>query len=207
MLHTTAVATCTTCPADRFQPRPMASVRSHPLAHPTWLHVSVREATDRVSWWLRRGWCRWRGLRVRSPTPGPRSVAVGGLPAVGLLGREHGGQEAASARATGTVYLPRLRSELAQFSFLSGRASRRQRVRLQGQPGTGEMTGEKRDRDFKRRSRWRGEILSAASSEPALRKLRGHRPRLPAPTPVFRTVPCVCPAFVMPVPASSLDLS
>lgn len=68
MLHSTAVATCTTCPADRFRPQPTASARSLPLAHPTWLHVSVREATDRVVLVvLRHGWGRRRALSAPPP--------------------------------------------------------------------------------------------------------------------------------------------
>lgn len=50
-------------------------------------------------------------------------------------------------------YLPKLGSKFEQFSFLSSRAPRRQKVRLQSQQGTRKITGEKRNRDFKSRSR------------------------------------------------------
>lgn len=144
-----------------------------------------------------------------APPPRALSAIRGRPPHCQTAGARAWRAGAASARATGTVYLPRLRSELAQFSFLSGRASRRQRVRLQGQPGTGEMTGEKRDRDFKRRSRCRGEVLSAVSSEQWARSKEAPWAPVPSARPnvAFRTAPCVCPAFVAPVPASSLGSS
>lgn len=70
-----------------------------------------------------------------------------------LLVSQHGTQEAASTvRAMYPFYLPKLGSKSQQLSFLSSRASRRQEVRLQGRPGTGEMTRERRNRDFKHRS-------------------------------------------------------
>ena len=74
-----------------------------------------------------------------------------------------------------TFYLPKLGSKFEQFSFLSGRVSRRQKVRLQGRPGTGEMTGEKRNRDFKCRSRRKKSAsVTAVSNELALRKVCEH---------------------------------
>lgn len=74
-----------------------------------------------------------------------------------------------------TFYLPHLGGKFEQFSFLSGRVSSRQKVRLQGQPGTGEMTGEKRNRDFKCRSwRKRSASVTAVSNELALRKVCEH---------------------------------
>lgn len=107
--------------------------------------------------------------------------------------------------ATGTVYLPRLRSELAQSSFLSGRASRRQRVGLQGHPGTGEMTG-RRETETLHAGRDAEERLSAVSSEPALRKLRGHRSRLPAPTrPSGQHLRLCCPCRACPHRLTGLE--
>ena len=50
---------------------------------------------------------------------------------------QRGQQAAASAgRARHTFYLPKLGGKFEQFSLLSGRASGRQKVRLQGRPGT-----------------------------------------------------------------------
>lgn len=74
-----------------------------------------------------------------------------------------------------TFYLPKLGGKFEQCSFLSGRVSSRQKVRLQGRPGTGEMTGEKRNRDFKCRSRRkRSASVTAVSNELALRTVCEH---------------------------------
>lgn len=70
--------------------------------------------------------------------------------------------------AMGAVYLPKLGSELAQFSFLSSRASRRQKVRLQGQPGTGEMPGRKETETLNADHDGRREALSLLSARSQL---------------------------------------
>ena len=52
-----------------------------------------------------------------------------------------------------TFYLPKLRGKFEQFSLLSGRASGRQKVRLQGRPGAeAEMQGERRNQALGGRS-------------------------------------------------------
>lgn len=86
------------------------------------------------------------GVAMRSekdvlPAPHPGSRLPVPQPAPAGSARGERSSERDPARHS---YLPKLRSEFAQLSVLSGRASRRQKVGLQGRPGTGEMTGEKR---------------------------------------------------------------
>lgn len=98
------------------------------------------------------------------PRTEPSAQALSGLPRPEPVRWVCVESRAASATRRRHGYLPKLGREFAQFSFLSGRASRRQKVRLQGRPGTGEMTREKRNRDFKRRSRWKGRASVTAVS-------------------------------------------
>lgn len=125
-----------------------------------------------------------RRLQVPCPQPAPAWSAHG------EQSSEHG--------PTRHSYLPKLGSEFAQFSFLSGGAPRRQKVRLRGRPGTGERTGEKRNRDFKRRSR-RNESTSvtAVSSELTLQVCR-HLVSSDQPNAGRMTAPSVLPVSRAP---------
>ena len=78
------------------------------------------------------------GGRPHTCSRRPRGFACDTWVTEGLrVASQRGQQAAASAgRARHTLYLPKLGGKFEQFSLLSGRASGRQKVRLQGRPGT-----------------------------------------------------------------------
>lgn len=120
---------------------------------------SLRRSPSRVGA-LGRGWC---GNELGESVLAPPRARCPCLPVSPILSPRRAGS-GKHTTAMGTVYLPKLGSELAQFSFLSSRASRRQKVRLQGQPEIGAMPGRKETETLNADHNRKGAVLSQLSA-------------------------------------------
>lgn len=210
MLRTTSVATSTTRSSRALPPAGSGSPLP-PGTHPVRPHASqceaaglpapVIEAQPVLVTEAARG-------EVLLPSPGPDSR--GGAfspPSDGLCSVSTDSRSSKHHRAMHTCYLPKLGGEFEQFSFLSSRVSRRQKVRLQGRPGTGEMTGgEKKRRLYTQITKERRGSVTAVSNELALRNsLVSTRHRRTDPTSALKNSTRACPGPLLPGALTKLE--